>query len=579
MHFREIPFLRLLIPLCAGVILAEVIPGYLTPALVILCCLLALLSVRLLRKSYNLDIFFGVSLFLTICCSGYILSCLPIKERPSLEQNRQVIVARISEYPDRKASGVSFRARIIAAGSDTLKSVKRGSILLYYMTDSLNCGLGPGDKLMVRTGPMPVRNNGNPCEFNYKRYMEGQGVCFYGFFRKSDIIELKPANHLTVRELSLVTAKKMIDTFSKQGLKDEDLGLVAALTIGEKDLLDRDLLTSFSRTGAMHIMAVSGLHVGMISLCLSYLLFFLKRRFTILKIILILIVLWAFAFITGLSPSVLRATIMFSFLQAGKIFNREGNSMNILLASAFILIIARPGVLFEAGFQLSYLAVGFIIAFYEPLYRMIRIRNKLADYLWQMIAVSIVAQAGTIALTVRLFNTFPLMFLATNLVVIPISFAVVVLAFLLTFTCSIASVSIVLVSVLKFLSRTILGFTSWAASLKNGVIENIGMSATETIILTIAIALLLFSVLRMTRMTLRPFLVACSLLLIVNIGKNYRESRVEKEITYNIRGREVRAYQSGRHLFIMSEEESVPPEIKKHAATRGLVIDMTKHPE
>jgi len=525
------------------------------------------------RKKYSGDVIFGILIITFLCTGGYLLYSSQKKGLTALDKVEQLLVVRLSEYPDRKANSYSFRAVITEAGNGSSRIKPRGSVLLYFMTDSLEQEWQPGDRLIVRTTPLPVENNGNPCEFNYRRYMEGQGVRYFGFFNGEDLIEFTKAGRRNIREASLVVARRMIDIFSESGLEGEDLGLITALTIGDKDLLDKDLLTSFSRTGAMHIMAVSGLHVGMISLLLSYILFFLKRRFIILKVIIILVLLWAFAFVTGLSPSVLRATIMFSFLQAGTLLDRPGNSMNILLASAFILVAFRPAVLFEAGFQLSYLAVAFIIAFYEPLYRLLRLKNKIADYLWQMVAVSVVAQAGTLAMTIHLFNTFPLLFLITNIVVIPVSFIVLVFAFLLTMFASFHPAGILIAKALKLLSGFTIGFTSRAASLPHGVIENIGLSTSETILLTVTIALLLTSLLRVKKITLKPFLVASSLLLICNLYKTSGESRKEKEITYNIKGKEVKALQAGRHLYILSDEKTVPQEIRKHAATRGLTID------
>ena len=330
----------------------------------------------------------------------------------------------------------------------------------------------------------------------------------------------------------------------------------------------------FSRSGTMHIMAVSGLHVGMVSLGLSLMLFFLRGRLKVIRTIIIVAALWAFAFITGLTPSVLRATIMFTFLQAGTLLHRQTTAMNTLLASAFILTVLRPSVIFEAGFQLSYLAVAFIIAFYYPLYRLIRVRNRPVDYLWQMIAVSLVAQAGTLSLTIRLFNIFPLLFLVTNLIVIPLSFAVLALAFLLIVSSPLPPVSAFFALLLGKLSGAILKFTALTGSLPNGVIENIGMTAPETILLTITISLLLASLLKVIKITLKPFLVAASMFLLCGIIINAAESRKDTVIVYNIKGKEMKVRQYGRRLLVTPADGPVPAEVRKHAATRNLKIEI-----
>jgi len=573
-HFREIPFLRLFAPLCAGVIVAEYFHVPATVSLVLMAVALAVMTLRVRRKSYFSDILFGVALILFLASAGCLLH-LAEKGRPGeLEDKRQQMMIRLSEYPEKVNNGYSFRAKIMTVTCNGRNSSPEGQLLLYLMTDALPSGWQPGDRLLINASPRPAKNNGNPCEFNYRRYLEGQGIRYMCFFRPSDIIEYHHADHLTVRERSVVTAHRMISAFEAAGLHGDELALVTAFTIGNKDMLDREQLTSFSRSGTMHIMAVSGLHVGMVSLGLSLMLFFLRGRLKVIRTIIIVAALWTFAFITGLTPSVLRATIMFTFLQAGTLLHRQTTAMNTLLASAFILTVLRPSVIFEAGFQLSYLAVAFIIAFYYPLYRLIRVRNRPVDYLWQMIAVSLVAQAGTLSLTIRLFNIFPLLFLVTNLIVIPLSFAVLALAFLLIVSSPLPPVSAFFALLLGKLSGAILKFTALTGSLPNGVIENIGMTAPETILLTITISLLLASLLKVIKITLKPFLVAASMFLLCGIIINAAESRKDTVIVYNIKGKEMKVRQYGRRLLVTPADGPVPAEVRKHAATRNLKIEI-----
>ena len=572
MHFREIPFLRIFAPFCAGVILAEAAPSAATAAWAMAVTAVLVITLRLIRKNYNPDTLFGTAIVIFFLAAGYLMHITGKERLSTLSEKRQLFTVRISGYPEKKNASCSFRAKIINASVDEQQYFPRGSLMLYFMSDTLPSRWQPGDRLTVRITPKPVENNGNPCEFNYRRYLEGQGVRYLGFFRAGDIIEYQPAGHLTLRERSLVVAHKMIRAFEKAGLEGEELGLVTAFTIGDKDLIDKEHLTTFSRSGTMHIMAVSGLHVGMISLGLSFMLFFLRGKLNIMKSVIIITALWGFAFITGMSPSVLRATIMFTFLQAGTLIHRPAPGMNNLLASAFILTAIRPAVIFEAGFQLSYLAVAFIIMFYYPLYRTIRFRNKVADYFWQMTAVSLVAQAGTLALAVRLFNIFPLFFLVTNIVVIPISFAVLALAFLLILFSSVTPVASFFALLLGKLSGFTLGFTGMISSFDHGVIENIGLTAAGAVLVTIVIALLFASLLRIWKITLKPFLAAASLFLLCGTLKNLKESRQERLIVYNIKGKELRAMQDGRVLMVAPADGHVPAEVKKHAATRGLKI-------
>lgn len=561
-------------PLCAGVIMAEYLPRIPFIILIAAIVALAVMTLRLIRTAYVSDILYGASLMIFLFSCGYMLRTGELNRPGELKGERQEMTLRLSDYPSKSKSGCSFRARIISVTQGDSVTSPRGSLLLWFRSDTLPSSWQPGDILKISIRPVRVENNGNPCEFNYRRWLEGQGVRYMAFIRGSDITGYSAEVRRSVRERSMITAHRMTEAFRRAGLQGEELGLIIALTIGDKELLDREQLTSFSRSGAMHIMAVSGLHVGMISMALSWLLFFLRGKHRRIRALVIVPALWGFAFITGLSPSVLRATIMFTFLQAGSLLNRQAASMNNLLASAFILIAVHPGVIFEAGFQLSYIAVAFIIAFYYKLYSLVKIKNRIIDYLWQMCAVSLVAQAGTLALSVRLFNIFPLLFLLTNIVVIPISFAVLVLAMLLLITSPFPAIASLCAIMLDRLAAFTLGFTGMISSTEHGVIMNIGMSASETITLTLSIALLLAALIQTGKITLRPFLVAAALLLICNSVKSVQELQRDRLITYNIRGDALTVRQHGRVLLVPSADGSIPAEVRKHADTRGLKIKL-----
>jgi len=552
--------------------MAEYIHGITLVAVAAGIVALTVMALRLQHSGYHSDIIFGVCMILFMITAGFVLRAWEGSRLSDLGSERQEITLRFSDYPGRGNSSCSLRARIVSVRSGDTVTMPRGSMLLWFIGDTVPSAWKPGDMATVLVRPVQVKNNGNPCEFNYRRYMNGQGIRYMAFFRADDITAFYPGTNRTIREKSVVAAHGMIDVFRRAGLQGEALGLITALTIGDKELLDRERLTTFSRSGAMHIMAVSGLHVGMISMALSWLLFFLRGPMKRYRALIIVPALWGFAFITGLTPSVLRATIMFTFLQAGSILNRPATGMNNLLASAFIITAIHPSVIFEAGFQLSYLAVAFIIAFYTPLYRLIKLRNRIADYLWQMISVSLVAQAGTLALSVSLFNIFPLLFLLTNLVVIPVSFLVLILALLLLASSPVHALASFFAILLDRLAGFTLGFTRIISSADHGVITGIGLSAAETIMMTIASALFLAALLRISGLTLRPFLLALALLLACNGLKMVQEMKRDMIITYNIRGEKLIARQYGRLLLVPSSAAGIPAEVQKHAFTRGLKI-------
>lgn len=558
-------------PLCAGIIFSEASGYGPCPGLIVVSAGAAGLLLCVVHKSHKDNVAAGVSLFLILTGSGYLLHYEEKTGIPEIPECEGTYTLRLKSYPEHKTKSYSFIASFLPDSSQRQNS-PGGNILVYLTADTAASYLGPGELIRVKLKPVPVTNNGNPCEFDYKRYLAGHRVKYMAFIRSSEILSHRRSEHTTITEYSSVAARRIIETFSSAGLRGDTLGLVTALTIGEKEFLNKEYLTSFSKAGVMHVMAVSGMHVGMISLFLSYVLFFLNKKMALLKTIIILIALWLFAFITGLSPSVMRATLMFSFLQTGTIIKKPGNSLNLLLASAFILLAARPSVLFEAGFQLSYIAVLFIILFYEPFYRLLKFKNKVADYLWQMVSVSVVAQAGTFPLVVRLFNTFPLMFLVSNLVIIPLSFLIMILAIILLPFSGISQAAHFISEILSFLSHVTLGFTQFISSLNYGVIRNIGLTAGETLILTISAALLAASVLRVFKISLRPFLVSMIVFMAAGLFSDLRERNRESVFAYNIKGKSLPAMQVGRHIYLFTASEKPPAEASRHASTLRLVV-------
>lgn len=572
MLFREIPFLRLFVPLCAGVIVADSVPHLEAVAISAAAVAMAAMSLRVCKLSFMPDRLFGLSLVFFLVSTGYILYAQSMKKAGDLEEKAQNVIVRLAEYPRKRSGSYSFRAGIIAVAEGDSCYAPGGSLLLWFMSDTVPSGWRPGDMLELHTTPRQIENNGNPCEFNYRRHLQGRGIRYMAFFRTRDIQAHTPASRLSLSEISERASHRIITLFAGAGLHDEALGLVTALTLGDRELLDRDHLNDFSRAGAMHVMAVSGLHVGMISLALSWMLFFMRGKLKRLKAIIIILLLWCFAFITGLSPSVMRATIMFTFIQTGSMMQRPASAMNNLLASAFILTVIRPSVLFEAGFQLSYVAVAFILVFHQHLYTLIRTRRVVIRYLWQVIALSLVAQAGTMPLTVRLFNIFPLFFLITNIVIIPLTFIVLMSAVLLILLSPFPAISSFIAVWLDGLSRLALGFASAISSFDHAVLGNIGMTALETVALTATIALLLTTLFRIRKITLKPFLLAALIFLCCNTGKSALEGRKREPVIYNLRNNEYRAWQHGRRLMVLPRDGAIPEEARKHAATRGLKI-------
>ncbi|MGC3977098.1 MAG: ComEC/Rec2 family competence protein [Paludibacteraceae bacterium] len=218
---------------------------------------------------------------------------------------------------------------------------------------------------------------------------------------------------------------------------------------------------SYSATGAMHILSVSGLHVGIVYAVIAFLLRFLdkKRRTKIFKAVIIILFLWIYAFITGLSPAVMRAAFMFSFVSLATCFERKSQIYNTIFASAFLMLLIQPNSLFNIGFQLSYAAVLSIVFFQPGISKWIFPRNKIAKWTWDLVAVSVAAQLGTAPFTLYYFHQFPNFFLLTNIIAIPLSSIIIYLA-----------IALLLLSFVPLLSTFIALLLKWSLWLMNSSI-------------------------------------------------------------------------------------------------------------
>jgi competence protein ComEC len=427
--------------------------------------------------------------------------------------------------------------------------------------------------MILRCTPVEIKNRGNPYEFDYKFFMENQHIKYTAFTNGKDIIRHFSPTHRKLTYRALITREKIIQMFRDRGITGEKLALVAAITLGQKSMLEPEQKMNFIKAGVMHIMAVSGLHAIIISLFVLSLLYFMKRKFNMLRILIAIAVLWSFAFVTGLTPSVLRATLMFTFLQAGKLMKRPSDGINSVLASAVCLLLASPSVIFNAGFLLSYSAVIYIIIFYRDFYLIFNVRNWLADKIWQSTAVTIVAQAGTLPLTMSLFNRFPVYFLIANITIVPVTNLLIIIGCLVPLFYPVQFLSHFLAIVLNYLTGITEALTSRTAALPYSTIENIGLAVPECILLTCAIFLFSFSLLKRKSIRSVYSLVFVALFVFAGTARDITTKRSAELVIYNTPGLSNIGVRTGKILNLYSDSATVAGDVSKHCATLGLKIE------
>ncbi len=566
------PFLRVCLPLCAGICSGLLFTPDKTFLLISAAVILPAFIFSLRFNGSEINMIFGFVLTAALYLSGLLLYTGWKNNLSTLEPHQALYACTVSDFPAEKSNSNLLRVKLECLIHGNEPKAVNGSVLLYCRKDMVVSQMMPGDRLLIRFSPVEISDRGNPDEFKYRFFMENHGFRYYALVNRSSI-----AGHIIPRRRkliyrALILREKIIGMYEERGITGERLALVAAITLGQKNMLEADQKISFMKAGVMHIMAVSGLHTGILSLFVFNILFFLRGRLRFLRILITILLLWSFAFITGLAPSVLRATIMFSFLHAGNLMKRPANGINSVLASAFILLIIRPPVLFEAGFLLSYSAVIYIIAFYGDLYRKVVFNNFLADKIWQSAAVTIIAQAGTLPLTITLFNRFPVYFILTNILIVPVSALLVITGCLAVLTFPLGIVSACFAFLLNNIAGLIGYLTEKAASLPFSSIGNIGMTTTECLLSSIAIFLFTIFLLKPKSILLRTPLTVLLIFTLYGTVSDLYERSASELIVYNTPGSSAIGIRTGKMLYLFTDADRDLPEVRRHCSVKRLTL-------
>jgi competence protein ComEC len=296
-----------------------------------------------------------------------------------------------------------------------------GTLLITIPNDSTITPLQVDDEFLTLTNIQVINEPLNPHQFNYKKYLENLGIYHQLRIVSGQIIKVKKSNS-TFIVIASKARDNIIKKLKKENFGADELGVIQALLLGQRSDISEETYTNYQKAGAVHILAVSGLHIGILLLLIQFLLSPLKNIPKGRTIILMLSVLflWGFAFLAGLSASIIRATTMFTFVAYALYLNRPSNSFNILALSVlFILLFINPNLLFQVGFQMSYAAVFAILWIFPLLKKLWFPKNKIIRYFWQLLCVSIAAQLGVLPISLYYFHQFPGLFFISNLIIVP----------------------------------------------------------------------------------------------------------------------------------------------------------------
>ncbi len=420
---------KILLPLILGVISAFYLPINFQ-FIWLLLLLFPLVLLGFFGKNKNYHGFFGICATVFFFCLGCYLVEINTSTNhdvyfihATVDEN-DIFQVQLIEEPEVKENSIKCFANVLAVN----QVATIGTTLIYFKKSPKTLMLQYGDIICLQSKFTEIQSTRNPKEFNYADYLKKKDVHHQAYVRDSAVVFVQNEGNSFVKTLN-DSRNFLINLLDKSGLQEENLAVAKALILGEKSGLDRETMNAYSASGTMHVLAVSGLHVGIVMLLLSFFLKPIKNipRGRIMYVILIVIFIWLYALLTGLSPSVMRATFMFTFVILGKEMERDTSVYQSIMVSAFLLILMDPMVLFDVGFQLSYLAVIGIVFLQPKIYKLFFSRYYLVDKIWQITSVSIAAQIATVSLGLFYFHQFPNLFLISNLIAIPISFAILMI--------------------------------------------------------------------------------------------------------------------------------------------------------
>jgi competence protein ComEC len=562
---QKIPFLRLTVALTAGIAIGSSIYFPVSLALVILFGLTILLFILHKKYRYSFTFGFGFGIHLVFIIIGNLIFQLYNTE-PFFYKDG-IFQATVLETPQEKPNSYKSLVRITAFSNDSTIYKTRENVIVYFEKDAKAKLLAPGENIVFRQNPERIKNNGNPYEFDYKKYLQRKKIYRQLYLRSEswNTTPVKPSFSAVI--LAEQTRESLLKIYRSQKLGEEQFKILSALTLGYKRELDPEIKQVFSASGAMHVLAVSGLHVGIIFVALTFIFGFLKnKRFgRILFVVFIVSSLWVYAFITGLSPSVERAAAMFSFVVAGNSLRRQISIYNSLAASAFILLLVNPNNLFEVGFQLSYSAVFGIVYLQPRLHKLYTTKNKLINYLWALLTVSVAAQIATFPFTLYYFNQFPTFFWISNLFVIPAVTILIPLGITLLIVAPIPVLSSIISTTLNYIIYVVYFLLQQIEQLPFSVVY-ISIHSIE--FTGVLISMIFFFLFLKTRRIyhIKTILITVFLMAVFSLLNNVRNFDRNEIIVYNSPENTIVHLISGKRNYVVSEYE-----IDKTAGVGNLV--------
>ena len=564
---EEIPFLRLLICFIIGIGISVHfnlepstlwIYGFVTLFIVLLSLNLGYKNPKIYQKIF----FSGAIIHLMVCLAAIVITNQRKQIYNPLHFSKikgNEMVVHLTEEPKFKGDIARFLVKVDGVIKDQKIQKTSGNILLAMRFDTTsNLNLHYGDQLLIQSKFKEIEPPYNPAEFNYKKFLAYRQVYHQTFIKQTETFKIDSNKGNFILAFALKFREQQVEKFRKY-LPDKDARAVAStLILGYRTDLSQDILQAYSKTGTMHVLSVSGMHVAIVVIFLEFMLGFMNRKkwTKLLKAFLMIVLVWCYCLIAGLVPSVERAAIMITLFIIGKLLLHRGNAFNIISLSAFIILLFDPFALMDIGFQLSYIAVAGLVYLQPKIQQLFIAENKLVEIVWSCISVSIAAQLATSAISLYYFHQFPLCFIISNVfIVIPASLMMyggIVFLLIPWPSWVMYYLGLMLNQLIIFTNKGLL----FIEQIPGSNLNHIYLSIVEILLFYLVLSLIL------TAFTKRDFLwikwaLMFSLVFALSITyKNFKHSRQQQAMFFSLRKNSAVAIIKGKTAVLISDLDS-----------------------
>ena len=432
----------------------------------------------------------------------------------------------------------------------------KGKLLLNVKKDDLTKVYDVDDVFLTYSKLNDIKPPLNPNQFDYKAYLKKQYIYHQIYANQHTLLKLK-TRLATIFGYADQLRKRINSKLISYEFKSEELTVINALLLGQRQDMDREMYNDYAKAGAIHILAVSGLHVGIILMILNSLLKpveYLKQG-KLFKVILILIALWSFAIIAGLSASVTRAVTMFSLVAIAMHLKRPTNIYNTLCISLFLLLLIKPLFLFDVGFQMSYVAVFSIVSIQPILYNFWFPKLKLIDYFWKILTVTLAAQIGVAPISLFYFHQFPGLFFISNMAIIPFLGLILGIG-ILVIVLSLFDILPQLINIFfKNLISGMNSIVSWVSNQELFLIKEISLELTHALASYVLLFSLVYIIKKINFKSVRLLLVAIIITQCVYLYSNYKHSS-ETFIVFHKNRKTLLTQKTNTHLWVWHNLDS-----------------------